>query len=108
MISTVMPYTRDSECRDCGKPWTSTVHPATYHEPSDETEPDCPHCGGHDTECECEDCGPKGARQEATRDALEKALNAALADQAVLPMMSHQRHIALALLREMFGTAVAA
>lgn len=56
MLSTVCSYIRESECRDCGEFWTSTVYPATRDEPSDETGPSCPKCGGHDTECDCEDC----------------------------------------------------
>ena len=56
-------YTRESECRNCGKYWTSQVIAATYYEPSDETDPDCPHCGGHDTKCDCEDCSKLPAKR---------------------------------------------
>ena len=56
-------YTREYECRVCGKFWTSEVFEATYWEPSDETQPDCPHCSGHDTECDCEDCSKPPAKR---------------------------------------------
>ena len=55
-------YTREYECRECGKFWTSEVFVATYWEDSDETQPDCPDCGGHDTECSCEDCSKPTAK----------------------------------------------
>jgi hypothetical protein len=54
---------RECECRACGEVWYNRVYAATYYEPSDCTQPDCPDCGGHDTECDCEDCRKPPAKR---------------------------------------------